>query len=180
MKDAVRVATLTMSDTRTHADDESGRILGDLLRQAGFLVVFHDVLREEPGLLKSKVLELCQREDVGAVIVNGGTGISLRDRTIETLVPLFEKTLDGFGEAFRRLSFDQIGANAILSRATAGTVNQRVVMALPGSPKAVRLAVEELIAKILPHAVALASGKGAHHHHHHPPNEPSTKKANPS
>lgn len=182
MKEAVRIATLTMSDTRTKADDESGRILGELLKGAGFELVSHDVLREEPELLRSAVQELCKRSDIGAVIVNGGTGISPRDRTIEALAPLFEKTLDGFGEAFRRLSFDQIGANAILSRAAAGVVNQHVVIALPGSPKAVRLAVEELIAKTLAHAVALASGKSGHHGHHAQTNasDHPTKKAKSS
>lgn len=162
---SVSIATLTMSDTRTLEDDESGRVLGELLRGAGFHVVSHAVLREEPEILQRTVRELCGHGDVQAIVITGGTGISPRDRTIEALAPLFDKTLDGFGEAFRRLSFDQVGAHAILSRAAAGVVNGRVVIALPGSPKAVRLAVEALISKTLPHAVALASGKSVHHGH---------------
>jgi molybdenum cofactor biosynthesis protein B len=160
-----KVATLTLSDTRTLEDDEGGRLLGDLLRAAGFSVISHDVVREEPDALRAIVNELCDRGAVDAIVLTGGTGIAPRDRTIEALQPMFQKTIDGFGEAFRRLSWDQIGPNAILSRATAGVIGGRVVIALPGSPKAVRLAVEQLIAPTLEHAVALASGRGGHHHH---------------
>jgi molybdenum cofactor biosynthesis protein B len=155
-----------MSDTRTLEDDEGGRLLGDLLRAAGFDVVSHAVLREEPDALQTAVRELVGRGAADAVILTGGTGIAPRDRTIEALAPMLQKTLDGFGEAFRRLSWDQIGPNAILSRAVAGVIDGRVVVALPGSPKAVRLAVEQLIAPTLAHAVALASGRGGHHSHH--------------
>jgi molybdenum cofactor biosynthesis protein B len=103
--------------------------------------------------------------DVGAVVLTGGTGIAPRDRAVEVLAPLFDKVLDGFGEAFRRLSWDAVGPRAILSRAVAGTIQGKVVVALPGSPAAVRLGVEQLLAPTLAHAVALASGKGGHHHH---------------
>ena len=161
----VRIATLTLSDTRTVEDDEGGRLLGELLRSAGFSVVSHGVLREEPDALRAAVTEICDRDAADAIVLTGGTGIAPRDRTIEALMPMFQKTLDGFGEAFRRLSWDQIGPNAILSRAAAGVIGGRVVIALPGSPKAVRLAVEQLIAPTLEHAVALASGRGGHHHH---------------
>lgn len=160
-----RIATLTLSDTRTLEDDEGGKLLGDLLRAAGFLVTSHAVVREEPDALRAIVNELCDRDAVDAIVLTGGTGIAPRDRTLEALLPMFQKTLDGFGEAFRRLSWEQIGPNAILSRAAAGVIGGRVVIALPGSPKAVRLAVEQLIAPTLEHAVALASGRGGHHHH---------------
>jgi molybdenum cofactor biosynthesis protein B len=156
-----------MSDTRTLEDDESGRVLGEGLRAAGFEVASHAVLREEPEALRAAVKAIGERGDVGAIIVTGGTGIAPRDRTIEALTPMFEKTLDGFGEAFRRLSWDEIGPNAILSRAAAGVIGGRVVAALPGSPKAVRLATERLLGPTLEHAVALASGRGGHHHGHH-------------
>jgi molybdenum cofactor biosynthesis protein B len=161
----VRIATLTLSDTRTVEDDEGGRLLGELLRSAGFSVVSHGVLREEPDALRAAVNDLCDRDAADAIVLTGGTGVAPRDRTIEALMPMFQKTIDGFGEAFRRLSWDQIGPNAILSRAAAGVIEGRIVIALPGSPKAVRLAVEELIAPTLDHAVALASGRGGHHHH---------------
>ncbi|AUX41330.1 molybdenum cofactor biosynthesis protein B [Sorangium cellulosum] len=161
----VRVATLTLSDTRSLDDDEGGKLLGDLLKRAGFAVVSHAVLREEPALLQEAIAQIARAGSADAIVTTGGTGIAPRDRTIEALAPLFEKTLDGFGEAFRRLSWDAIGPNAILSRAAAGVVGGLVVIALPGSPKALELAVAQLIGPVLGHAVALASGKGGHHHH---------------
>ncbi|EYF02062.1 MogA/MoaB family molybdenum cofactor biosynthesis protein [Chondromyces apiculatus] len=161
----LRVATLTLSDTRTPDDDDGGRLLGDLLRAAGFAVVSHAILREEPALLAETIARLCDEGTADAIVLTGGTGIAPRDRTIEALTPLLEKTIDGFGEAFRRLSWDQIGPNAILSRALAGVVRGRIVVALPGSPKALDLAVTRILAPVLPHAVALASGRGGHHHH---------------
>jgi molybdenum cofactor biosynthesis protein B len=163
-KRPVRIATLTLSDTRTPADDEGGRLLGELLRAAGFEVASHAIVREDDASIRAAVAERCAAE-VDAVVLTGGTGIAPRDRTIEVLTPLFDKTLDGFGEAFRRLSWDQIGPNAILSRAAAGVVGGRVVAALPGSLKAVRLGVEQLLAPTLAHAVDLASGRGGPHHH---------------
>ncbi|MBK8251469.1 MAG: MogA/MoaB family molybdenum cofactor biosynthesis protein [Polyangiaceae bacterium] len=161
---AIRVATVTLSDTRTLADDEGGRLLGELLTGAGFEVAVHAVVREEVEAMRAHVRALSADTAVDAIVLTGGTGITPRDQTVEAIAPLFEKTLDGFGEAFRRLSWDQIGPNAMLSRAIAGTVNQKVVFALPGSPKAVRLAVEKLIAPVLDHAVALATGKAGQHH----------------
>lgn len=164
-RSAVRIATLTLSDTRTAEDDEGGRLLGELLRAAGFEVISHAIVREDPGLAAEAVASLCQAAEADAIVLTGGTGIAPRDRTIEAIEPLFEKRIDGFGEAFRRLSWEQIGPNAILSRATAGVYRGRVVVALPGSVKAVRLGVEALLAPTLAHAVALASGRGGHHHH---------------
>jgi molybdenum cofactor biosynthesis protein B len=162
-----RVATLTLSDTRTPADDEGGRLLGELLAAAGFEVVSHAIVREDDAAIRAAVLERCSA-DVGAVVLTGGTGVAPRDRTIEVLAPLFDKTIDGFGEAFRRLSWDQVGPRAILSRAAAGVVRGRVVAALPGSLKAVRLGVEQLLAPTLAHAVELAqsAGGGGHAHGH--------------
>jgi molybdenum cofactor biosynthesis protein B len=162
----VRVATITLSDTRTIEDDEGGKLLGERLAAAGFEVVSHAIVREEEEAMREAVRARCEDAAVEAIVLTGGTGIAPRDRTIEAITPLFEKTLDGFGEAFRRLSWDEIGPNAILSRAVAGTRNGRVIAALPGSPKAVRLAVDRLIAPTLAHAVALASGRGGHHHAH--------------
>jgi len=129
----VRIATLTLSDTRTPDDDEGGRTLGELLRASGFEVVSHAILREETAILRAAVEQICYGRAADALILTGGTGIAPRDRTIETIAPLFDKTQDGFGEAFRRLSWDQIGPNAILSRAVAGVVRGVVVAALPGS-----------------------------------------------
>jgi molybdenum cofactor biosynthesis protein B len=161
----IRVATVTLSDTRTLEDDEGGRLLGELLAAGGFEVVGHAIVREEAHAMRAHVQALARDEGAQAIVLTGGTGIAPRDRTIEAIAPLLEKTLDGFGEAFRRLSWDEVGPNAMLSRAIAGTLNGRVIFALPGSPKAVRLAVERLITPVLAHAVALASGRGGHHHH---------------
>jgi molybdenum cofactor biosynthesis protein B len=162
---SVRIATLTLSDTRTSDDDEGGRRLGELLRGAGFDVVSHEILREEPELLRAAVERIASNRSADAVVATGGTGIAPRDRTIEALAPVLEKTLDGFGEAFRRLSWDEIGPNAILSRAVAGVARGLLVIALPGSPTAIDLAVKQLIAPVLAHAVTLASGRSGHHHH---------------
>lgn len=158
------IATITLSDTRTAEDDEGGRTLRELLAHAGFTLAEHAIVREEGALIDQAVRQAIGRGDVDAVILTGGTGIAPRDRTIEAITPLLDKTLDGFGEAFRRLSFDQIGPRAILSRAIAGVSAEVVVIALPGSVKAVRLAVESLIAPTLGHAVDLAHGKTKHHH----------------
>ena len=165
----VRTATITLSDTRTPEDDEGGELLRERLAAAGFDVVSHAIVREEPDAMRAAVRALCEGAGVDAIVLTGGTGISPRDRTIEAIAPLFEKTLDGFGEAFRRMSWDEIGPNAMLSRAIAGTLQGRVIVALPGSPKAVRLAVDKLLAPVLAHAVGLASGRGGHHHHHRGP-----------
>jgi molybdopterin adenylyltransferase len=164
--DRFRIATFTLSDTRTTADDEGGRLLGARLVAAGYLVVSHAILREEPDVLREAIGRVCDGNSADAIVLTGGTGIAPRDRTIEVLVPMFEKTIDGFGEAFRRLSWDAIGPRAMLSRAVAGVVRGKVIAALPGSPAAVELGVDALLAPTLAHAIALASGRGGHHAKH--------------
>jgi len=161
-----RIATFTLSDTRTPEDDVGGKLLGERLIAAGFVVVSHVILREEPDTLREAIAFACDADVADAIVLTGGTGIAPRDRTLETIEPLFDKRLDGFGEAFRRLSWEQIGPRAILSRAAAGVVRGKVVAALPGSPDAVRLAVDALLAPTLAHAIALASGRGGAHAHH--------------
>jgi molybdopterin adenylyltransferase len=157
------VATLTLSDTRTEADDEGGALLRSLLEAAGFALGEHRIVREDLEGVRSVILELVATSGVDAVVCTGGTGISPRDVTLAALEPLFDKPIAGFGEAFRRLSWDQIGARSILSNAAAGVVRGRVVAALPGSPKAVRLGVEALLAPVLVHAVEVARGAAKHH-----------------
>jgi molybdopterin adenylyltransferase len=159
MPDTIRVATITVSDTRTEADDEGGARLKARLSAAGFEVVRSAIVRDEPGALRALVARFCDDEAVDAVVTTGGTGIAPRDQTYEAIGALLEKTLDGFGEAFRRLSWDQVGPKAVLSRAIAGTYRGRILAALPGSPKAIDLAVDAILAPILPHAVALARGR---------------------
>ncbi|MEZ4406965.1 MAG: molybdenum cofactor biosynthesis protein B [Polyangiales bacterium] len=153
----VTVVTVTVSDTRTPDDDEGGALLRELLSAAGFTVLRHAIVPDDPQRVREAVTGAL---DAGAdaVITTGGTGIAPRDQTYEAVTGVIEKTLDGFGEAFRRLSWEQVGARSILSRAVAGTRGRGVVIALPGSPKAVRLAVEALIAPTLGHMVALLRG----------------------
>ncbi len=158
----IGVATVTCSDTRTEADDEGGARLRALLSGAGFNVLAHRIVREDMLSLRTAVADLLAVPEVDAVVTTGGTGIAPRDRTIEAVGALFDKTLAGFGEAFRRLSWDQVGARSILSNATAGVAKDKIVIALPGSPKALDLAVDALIAPTLAHMVALARGRTAH------------------
>jgi molybdopterin adenylyltransferase len=167
MSETLRIATFTLSDTRTKIDDVGGRLLREKLEAAGFTVVLHDIIREDPDALREALHYTCDSGVSDAIVMTGGTGIAPRDRTIEVLLPMFQKTIDGFGEAFRRLSWDAIGPRAILSRAVAGVLRGQVVIALPGSPNAVELAVDSLVAPTLKHAVALASGRGGKHAAHH-------------
>ena len=161
-----RIATFTLSDTRTPNDDVGGRVLVDRLRAAGFSIVSHVILREDPDVLREAITHVCDANIADAIVLTGGTGIAPRDRTIEVVEPLLEKTIDGFGEAFRKLSWEQIGPRAILSRAIAGVMRGKVIAALPGSPTAVELAVDALLAPTLSHAIALASGRGGKHAAH--------------
>jgi molybdenum cofactor biosynthesis protein B len=159
MASKVRVAVITVSDTRTVADDEGGAVLCDRLQAAGCGVTLREIVRDEPDELHRVVARVCDEDLADAIVTTGGTGIAPRDRTYEVVATLLEKTLDGFGEAFRRLSWDEVGPRSVLSRAVAGVHRGRVIAALPGSPKAVILAVDRVLAPILPHAVALARGE---------------------
>jgi molybdenum cofactor biosynthesis protein B len=158
----IRVATLTVSDTRTEADDEGGQKLRELFAREGFALAEHAIVRDEPNEIR-RAIERWAREDADVVVTTGGTGIAPRDRTYEAVEALLEKKLDGFGEAFRRLSWDAIGPKAVMSRAVAGVSKGRVVVALPGSPSALELAVCEILAPILPHAVKLLRGTSTRH-----------------
>jgi molybdenum cofactor biosynthesis protein B len=158
----VRIATVTISDTRTRETDDSGRVCGELMREAGHLVVRHLIIKDDPNYIKELVRELCDANACDAIVTNGGTGITKRDNTHEALEAIFEKRIDGFGEAFRRISWDDFGPRAILTRATAGVFNACVVFSVPGSPNAVRVGVTKLILPVLRHAVDLAQGRATH------------------
>jgi molybdenum cofactor biosynthesis protein B len=155
----IRVAAVTISDSRTPADDVSGRALRERLEAAGFVVSLQTIVRDEPGQVSAAVARVCDEDLADAIVTTGGTGIAPRDRTFEAVEALLEKKLDGFGEAFRRLSWEQVGARSVLSRALAGVHRGRIVACLPGSPKAVALGVDQVLAPILAHAVALARGE---------------------
>ena len=149
---SVTVHIITVSDTRTLDTDTSGSAIASLLEQRGHAVNGRTVLRDEPADVRAKVLDLVAA-GVDAVITTGGTGITARDGTFEAVDGLLTKRLPGFGEIFRMISYQQIGAAAMLSRATAGLVDRTVVIALPGSENAVRLAMDELIVPELGHLV---------------------------
>lgn len=152
----VAAFVITSSDTRNAKTDKSGALIRDALEGAGHTIVGHVVVQDDPVALRG-ALEQAAQGGARAVIITGGTGIARRDQVVETLRPLLEKELPGFGELFRALSFQEIGSAAMLSRAVAGTMNGMIVFALPGSSNAVRLGMEKLILPELGHAVRLLS-----------------------
>ena len=151
--DSVRVAVLTISDTRTPETDTGGDVAEELLVGAGQEVVERRILRDEVSGIRNSLIDLLARSDVDAVVTTGGTGISARDTTYEVVERMLEKRLDGFGEIFRMLSYEEIGSAAIMSRALAGSVGGKFVASLPGSRNAVGLAVGKLLVPELAHVV---------------------------
>ena len=158
-KAAVRAgcAVITVSDTRTEADDRSGACIRDALLGAGHEIVVYQIVPDEGDRISSTVRTLAFREEIDAIVLTGGTGLAPRDVTFEALLPLLDRTLDGFGELFRMLSYEQVGAAAMLSRAVAGLVGTTIVFALPGSTAGCELAMGKLILPELGHAVSLAN-----------------------
>ena len=154
--ESVRVALVTASDTRSPKTDASGRVLRDGLQAAGHEVVSYRIVPDAPDALRDALTEALDSPQVQAVITSGGTGVTARDWTYEAIAGRFDKTLEGFGELFRMLSFEQVGAAAYLSRATAGLIGTTVVFVLPGSPGAAALALEQLILPELGHVCWLA------------------------
>ena len=157
------VATLTVSDSRTAEDDRGGPELRRLLAAAGFRLAAHAIVPDGVEPVRAAVRALVADPSVDAVVTTGGTGIAPRDQSYEAIDGLLERRLDGFGEAFRRLSWAEVGPRAILSRAVAGTFGGKIVAALPGSPRALALAVEQILAPVLPHAAAQAAGRAGQH-----------------
>ncbi|MGH7894828.1 MAG: MogA/MoaB family molybdenum cofactor biosynthesis protein [Candidatus Binatia bacterium] len=155
---AVACAILTVSDTRTPETDTSGARTRELLIAAGHRVVDQAILPDEPVQVRAYVEALLGHAGVDAILVNGGTGLAPRDTTYEAVAGLLEKRLDGFGELFRMLSFQEIGAAAMLSRAVAGVARGKVVASMPGSTAAVELAMAKLLVPELGHMVKLAQG----------------------
>ena len=151
-------AVLTVSDTRTPETDTSGARARALLETGGHRVVAYAILPDEPARIRAWVEARLAEPAVQAVIVNGGTGLAPRDTTYEAVTGLLEKRLDGFGELFRMLSFQEIGAAAMLSRAVAGVVRGRVLVSVPGSTAAVELALSKLVVPELGHMVGLLQG----------------------
>ncbi len=150
---SVRVYVLTVSDTRTTETDTGGAAIAALLAEAGHTVAGRDITRDEPADVRARIARQLGRDDVDAVITTGGTGIGSRDTSFEAIDGLLEKRLDGFGELFRMLSYAEIGAAAMLSRACAGLAGRKIVISLPGSEHAVRLAMTRLVLPELGHLV---------------------------
>lgn len=153
---SVRCVIITVSDTRTEDTDASGRAIADLLTAAGHDVLGKTIVPDDARVLRSTLEQQLANPGVDAVITTGGTGITSRDSTFEAVNTMLEKRLDGFGELFRMLSYAEIGAAAMMSRATAGLIAGRIVIALPGSENAVRLGMDKLVLPELGHMVQQA------------------------
>lgn len=150
---SVTCFVLTVSDTRTDETDTSGRAIAAALEEAGHRVTGRAIVRDEPQTVEAVLLAHLEAAAVDAIVTTGGTGISRRDGTVEVVERLLDKRLDGFGELFRMLSYQEIGAAAIMSRACAGLARGRILIALPGSEHAVRLAMTKLVLPELAHMV---------------------------
>jgi molybdenum cofactor biosynthesis protein B len=150
---SVRCAVITVSDTRTVESDTGGKTVIDHLTAGGHSVVSRDIIPDEPDRMQPLLIALAGRDDVDVILLTGGTGITSRDQTYETVTSLLDKPLPGYGEVFRMLSFQDIGPAAILSRAVGGLIGRKVVLTMPGSPAAVRLAMDRVIVPQLSHLV---------------------------
>ena len=153
----VRVFVLTVSDTRTDATDTAGLAIVEALRGGGHVVAGKAIEKDEPARVAELVRQQTVIGDVDAIITTGGTGLTSRDSTFEAIDALLTKRLPGFGELFRMLSYQDIGSAAMMSRACAGTIGRIVVISLPGSEKAVRLAMDKLVIPELAHLVQQAN-----------------------
>jgi len=157
----LRFAVITISDTRDATTDRGGPRIVELLEAAGQRVARRALVKDEPYEIERSVRECLADPEVDLVLTTGGTGLAPRDQTVPTLERMFESTIPGFGELFRWLSYREIGSAAILSRACAGVIARKVVIALPGSPKALDLALREIVLPEAGHLVSQARGPAA-------------------
>jgi len=153
----IRPGIITVSTTRTEAEDVSGETIKALLLEAGLSPVFYNIIPDQDDAIRRTLYEAMS--EANCIIINGGTGLTPDDRTIEAVRPLFDKEMDGFGEIFRQFSTREVGTAVILSRATAGLISGRAVFCIPGSTKAVRLAVAEIIIPEIGHILSHAQKK---------------------
>ncbi len=152
---SVKAAVITVSTTRTEKTDLSGKIIQETFEKAGIPVISLKIVKDDITEIRSAVMEAL--DSANCIVVNGGTGLTHDDCTIEAVSPLFIKTMDGFGELFRQKSYAQVGNAVILSRAAAGINKGRVIFCIPGSPKAVKLAAEEIIVPEIVHILTHAN-----------------------
>lgn len=158
-KKSVACFVVTVSDTRDEKTDQSGQLIKSLLAENGHTLSGYRIVKDEAAQIEALLEETLLRNNIDAIIVNGGTGISPRDVTYEVVSRLLEKKLDGFGELFRFLSYQDIGSAAVMSRAVAGVARGKALISLPGSRGAVELAMKRLILPELGHMVSLLQGK---------------------
>ncbi len=149
----VGCAVITVSDTRTLENDRGGQLVIDLLTTAGHKACAREIIRDEPTSMRALIADLCSRADIDAILLTGGTGIGSRDQTFETVSGLLTKTMPGYGELFRMLSYQQVGTAAMLSRAVGGLIGTKLILTMPGSPAAVELAMTQVILPELGHLV---------------------------
>ena len=154
----VACGVITVSDTRTLENDSGGQTIVQLLEEAGHQVFCRELVPDEPTAVRDVTSRLAATEGVDVVLITGGTGISAHDQTPEAIGPLFSKRLSGYGELFRMLSYQEIGPAAMLSRTAGGLIGTAVVLTMPGSPAAVRMAMEKIILPEVGHLVTLARG----------------------
>jgi molybdenum cofactor biosynthesis protein B len=147
----VHVAIVTVSDTRTRENDSGGDLIADRVTHAGHVVAYRTIVKDEPAQIDDLLDQIVTETDARLILFTGGTGIAPRDTTYDALARKLEKTMPGFGELFRMLSYSEVGAAAMLSRATAGTYRGRVVFSMPGSPNAVQVAMDKLIMPEIQH-----------------------------
>lgn len=153
-KKSVRCMIVTISDTRTDETDKSGQLMVELLEREGHQIIIKEIIRDEANVIAHTIEKGCDNEAIDVILTNGGTGISNRDVTIETVKRLLDKEIQGFGELFRMLSYkEDIGSAAIMSRAIAGVSNHTAIFTTPGSSGAVKLAMNKLILPELSHVV---------------------------
>ena len=148
----VRIAVLTVSDTRTKETDTGGQLVQQLAQNEGLELVAYDIVEDDIAAIRIAISDWLEQDEIDVIITTGGTGIAKRDVTLEAVEPLFEKEISGFGELFRYVSFtEDIGTKALLSRAAAGVANDKAIFVLPGSRGAVKLAMERLILPEIQH-----------------------------
>jgi molybdenum cofactor biosynthesis protein B len=150
---SISCAVLVISGSRTEHDDESGKLLMQMLQANGHKVASFDILKNDAGAIRGKLEQFMADDGVQAVISSGGTGASHLDITVETVTPLLDKKLDGFGELFRQFTYQEIGTGSIMSRAMAGVAQGTVVICLPGSVAAVEMAMQKIILPEIGHLV---------------------------
>ncbi|HBK80320.1 MAG TPA: molybdenum cofactor biosynthesis protein [Nitrospinae bacterium] len=158
--DAVTCAVVTVSDTRTEETDTSGKLIANMLTDCGHRIAFTRIVKDDAGQIRAALEEACGDPAVQVVITNGGTGITQRDTTYDVALSMIEKEMPGFGELFRYLSYLEIGTASILTRATAGTCRETIIMTLPGSGNACRTGMEKIILPEISHMVREVLKKG--------------------